>query len=150
MIKQYKIKMIDIGKKEITQREAIVQGVISLKPEIIIAIKKKTVPKGDVLEAAKLAGILAAKKTPFLIPLCHPIPIEYVQINFSLQKDKIKITTIVRGKAKTGVEMEAFTATAVSALTIYDMCKALDRDIVVSQIKLLKKTGGKGGMYERK
>lgn len=144
------MKMIDVGKKEITERKAIVEGKVLLKPSVILAIKRKRIPKGDVLEAAKLAGIIAAKKTPYLIPLCHPIPIEYVNIEFSLGKKEIKIMTTVKGRAKTGVEMEAFTATAVSALTIYDMCKFLDRGIAISDIRLLKKTGGKSGTYIKK
>ena len=144
------MKMIDIGKKKITEREAVVEGKILLSPSVILAIKKKEIPKGDVLEAAKLAGILAAKKVPFLIPLCHPIPIEYVGIEFSLSKREIRIETAVKGQAKTGVEMEAFTATAVACLTIYDMCKSLDRGATISEIKLLKKTGGKSGAYARK
>lgn len=143
------MKMVDITDKEITEREAIVEGIVSLKPKVILTIKKNKIPKGDVLEAAKLAGILAAKKTPFIIPLCHPIAIEYVDIDFFLKKDKIKITTTVHGQTKTGVEMEAFVATCVAALTIYDMCKPLDRDIVISEIKLLKKTGGRSGTYLR-
>ena len=144
------MKMVDIGGKEITEREATVEGLVSLNPKIILTIKKRKVPKGDVLEAARFAGILAAKKTPFLIPLCHPIPIEYAEIIFSLRKSEIKITSIVRAKAKTGVDMEALTATAVAALTIYDMCKPLDKNIVISGIKLIKKTGGKSGTYIRK
>lgn len=139
--------MIDIGKKDRTERVAVVEGRLCLKPAVILAIKEKRIPKGDVLEAAKLAGILAAKKTPALIPLCHPILIEYVDIQFSLCKNQIKIRTKVKAAARTGVEMEAFTATAIAALTIYDMCKALDRGIVISEIKLLKKIGGKSGTY---
>ena len=142
--------MINISEKKVTEREAMVEGKVSLKPSVILAIKKKKIPKGDVLEAAKLAGILAAKKTPYLIPLCHPIPIEYVDVQFFLEKKEIKIKTVVKGKAKTGVEMEAFTATAISLLTIYDMCKPLDREITISEIKLVRKTGGGSGTYERK
>lgn len=141
--------MIDIGDKDLTQREAIVAGTVCLSPKVILAIKNRKVPKGDVLEASRLAGILAAKKTPSLIPLCHPIPIEYVDITFLLSTDKIKITTVVRAKARTGMEMEALTATSIAALTIYDMCKPLDKGIVISDIKLLKKTGGKSGTYVR-
>ncbi len=144
------MKMIDIGKKEITEREAVVEGGILLQPSVILAIKKKKIPKGDVLETAKLAGILAAKKAPFLIPLCHPISIEYVDIELSLKKRKIRIKTTVKGEAKTGVEMEAFTATAIACLTIYDMCKSLDREAKICELKLLKKTGGKSGAYARK
>jgi len=143
------MKMIDIGKKEITRREAIVEGKVILKPSTLLAIRKNNLPKGDVLGAAKIAGILAAKKTPFLIPLCHPIPIEYVNIEFSLQRGVIIIKTTVKGQAKTGVEMEALAATSVAALTIYDMCKAIDRGIIISKIRLVKKTGGKSGAYIR-
>ena len=142
--------MIDIGKKDITIREAVVEGRLFLRPSVVLAIKRKGVPKGDVLEAARLAGILAAKRTPYLIPLCHPIPIEYVNIDFFLRKKEIKIRTTIRGMAKTGMEMEGFVATSVAALTIYDMCKPLDRGIVISDIKLIKKSGGKSGVYERK
>lgn len=142
--------MIDIGKKEVTEREAVVEGKVFMKPSVVQTIKKKKIPKGDVLEAARLAGILAAKKTPYLIPLCHPIPIEYVNIEFILRNKQIRIVTTVRGRTKTGVEMEAFAATAICALTIYDMCKPLDREISISEIRLLKKTGGKSGTYIRK
>lgn len=142
--------MIDISKKQISEREAVVEARIALKPSVILSIKKKRIPKGEVLEAARLAGIMAAKKTPYIVPLCHPIPIEYSNIEFSLRKEEIRVITTVRGEAKTGVEMEAFTAAAVSCLTIYDMCKALDREITISGIRLLKKTGGKSGTYIRK
>lgn len=143
------MKMIDIGEKGITLREAVVEGKIFLKPDVILAIKKNKMPKGNVLEAAKLAGILAAKKTPTLIPLCHPIGIEYARVEFSLRKNHIRITATLKARAKTGVEMEAFTATAVSALTIYDMCKAMDRAATIGDIRLLKKSGGKSGTYSR-
>ena len=142
--------MIDISKKEVTHREAIVEARVFLKAKLIDLIKKGKIPKGNVLEAAKLAGTIAAKKTSELIPLCHPIPIEYVHIDFQLGRNQIKLTTIVRGNAKTGVEMEAFVAISTACLTIYDMCKGLDRDIVISQIKLMRKTGGKSGAYARK
>ena len=144
------MKMVDISEKDTSEREAIVEGLVFLGPEVVLAIKEKQIPKGDVLEASKLAGILAAKKTPSLIPLCHPIPIDYVDIDFSLGEKEIRIRTIVRGRAKTGVEMEAFTATAVAALNIYDMCKPLDKEITISEIKLLRKKGGKSGDYKRK
>ncbi|MFC1708641.1 cyclic pyranopterin monophosphate synthase MoaC [Candidatus Omnitrophota bacterium] len=144
------MKMIDVGNKNITQREAIVEGRVRLKPSVIRTIRQKKLPKGDVLEAAKIAGILAAKKTPELIPLCHPIPIEYADIKFSIKKSQIDIVVTIRGRARTGVEMEAFTAVAVAAVTIYDMCKSLDRSIVIGPIQLLKKSGGKSGTYIRK
>lgn len=142
--------MIDIGKKKITSREAVAEGKIILKTDVLTAIKKERIPKGNVLEAARLAGILAAKKTPDIIPLCHPLPIEYVGIDFSIERNSITIITTVRGMAKTGFEMESLTATAIAALTIYDMCKPLDKAIIISSIRLLKKMGGKSGAYIRK
>lgn len=145
-----KLQMVDITSKEVTEREAVVEGIVSLKPEVILAVKKGKVPKGNVLEAARLAGILAAKHTPFIIPLCHPIPIEYTRIDFSITKRQIKVISLVRAKAKTGVEMEALTAASIACLTIYDMCKPLDKDIIISGIRLIKKTGGKSGTYEKK
>lgn len=141
--------MVDIGNKEVTLREAVVEGRVLMKAETLLAVKKNTLPKGNVLETAKIAGILAAKKTPEIIPLCHPILIEYINIEFLLKQDTVVITTTVKGRAKTGVEMEGLAATTVAALTIYDMCKMLDKDIVISDIKLLKKTGGKSGNYTR-
>ena len=141
--------MIDIGNKDVTAREAVVEGKVYLKASVISDIKKKKIPKGDVLEAAKLAGILAAKKTPDMIPLCHPIPIEYVEVELTLSSEAVIIRATVKGRAKTGVEMEAFTAVAVAALTVYDMCKALDRGGSISDIRLIKKSGGKSGVWER-
>lgn len=143
------MEMIDVGKKAVTQREAIVEAEVSLTHQTILLIKKNKIPKGNVLEAARIAGILAAKKTPDIIPLCHPIPIEFVNVETALGKKEIKITATVRARAKTGVEMEAFTACAASALTIYDMCKALDRGIIIKEIKLIKKSGGRSGDYVR-
>lgn len=142
--------MVDIGKKDVTQREAIVEAMVYTKASVVLAIKKKKIPKGDVLEAARVAGILAAKKTPQLIPLCHPIPIEYATIDFFLGKKDIKVKAVIRGEAKTGVEMEGLVAVSMAALTIYDMCKPLDKGIVISDVKLIKKTGGKSGVYFRK
>jgi len=139
--------MVDVGKKDITRREAVAQGRVLLKPSVITAIKKKKIHKGDVLEAARLSGIMAVKKTPDIIPLCHPLSIECVEVDFSLTAKEIKIKAKVKAEAKTGVEMEALTAVAVSALTIYDMCKPLDKGIMISGIRLLKKTGGKSGTY---
>jgi cyclic pyranopterin phosphate synthase len=141
--------MIDISKKKVTVREAVVSGRMSLKPSVVAAIKKREIPKGDVLEASRLAGIMAAKKTPDLLSLCHPIPIEYVSIEFSLGKTWINVTATVKAKARTGVEMEAFTAASISLLTIYDMCKFADRTAVISDIRLIRKSGGKSGTYTR-
>jgi len=144
------MKMVDISRKVVTVREAVVEAVVQMKPSVVLAVKKKMIPKGDVLEAARLAGIMAAKKTPDIIPLCHPLPVEYADMEFSLGKREIKIKTRVRATSKTGVEMEALLAASIGALTIYDMCKPLDKDIVISDIRLIKKTGGKSGAYIRK
>jgi len=141
--------MIDICGKNITSRTAIVEGAIYLKYSVIKLIKDKKIPKGDVLEAARLAGTLAAKRTPELIPFCHPIPIEFIDIRFFLKKDKVVITATVKARARTGVEMEALMAASMAALTVYDMCKPVDKDMVISDIRLIKKTGGKSGTYVR-
>ena len=142
--------MIDIGDKKITNRVAVVEARICLNASVIKLIRRKKIPKGDVLESARIAGILAAKKTSELIPFCHPIPIEYVDIKISLNNKEVEIKTTVRGQAKTGVEMEAFTACAVAGLTVYDMCKAFDRTAVIKSIMLLKKSGGKSGDFIRR
>ena len=141
--------MIDITGKEITARCAVVEGAVTLKPGVIRLIKKKSIPKGDVLEAAKIAGMNAAKKTADLLPYCHPLAVESVSLAFVVTRDRVTIRTTVKAHARTGVEMEAFAATAVACLTVYDMCKAFDRDAVIFDIKLVKKTGGKSGPYER-
>ena len=143
------MKMIDVSDKEVTKREAVVEGIVRLSPKVIALIKSKKIPKGDCLEAARLAGIMAAKRTPEVIPLCHPIPIEAAEIEFSLKKNEIRVLAVIKGMAKTGVEMEALTAVSVAALTIYDMCKMFDKGIEITDIRLLKKTGGKSGTYLR-
>lgn len=144
------MKMIDVSGKDVTLREAIVEGKIFLKQEIIERIKNLDIPKGNVLEAAKIAAILAVKKTPETLPLCHPIPIESVKVEFEFNDGYIIATVYVKGRARTGVEMEGFCAVATACLTIYDMCKMFDREAVISDIRLLKKSGGKSGDYERK
>jgi cyclic pyranopterin phosphate synthase len=141
------MSMVDVSEKGITKRTAVVAGTVFTKKEVIQMIKNKQIPKGDVLESARLAGILAAKKTSDLIPLCHPIGIDFVEIEFTLQEERINIKTRVKGEARTGVEMEAFTATALSALTIYDMCKAFDKEMVIGEIRLIEKTGGKSKSF---
>jgi len=139
--------MVDISEKPDTQREAVAKGVVRVQAATLDLIKKGTTPKGDVLSVAQLAGIMAAKQTPHLIPLCHPIPIGDIKVEFSLDEENnaINITTTVKSIGKTGVEMEALTATAVTALTIYDMCKAVDRGIQIESIRLIRKSGGKSG-----
>jgi len=143
------MKMIDVSDKEVTKREAVVEGIVRLSPKVIALIKSKKIPKGDCLEAARLAGIMAAKRTPEVIPLCHPISIEHIRIEFSLKNESITIKALVKGHAKTGFEMEALTAVAIAGLTIYDMCKPFDKDMVLGGIKLVKKSGGKSGTYVR-
>ncbi|MEA1963731.1 MAG: cyclic pyranopterin monophosphate synthase MoaC [Candidatus Aerophobetes bacterium] len=142
-----KIKMIDVGDKEATRREAVARGCLSLKKETVQAIKEGKIPKGDVLSVANVAGILAAKKTASLIPMCHPLRITSVKIDFELKEDAIIITSRVSAIDRTGVEMEALTAVALAALTIYDMCKGVDRQISISRIELIEKKGGKSGHF---
>jgi len=145
-----KIKMVDVGDKEATKREAIARGYLSLKKETVQAIKEGKIPKGDVLSVANVAGILAAKKTASLIPMCHPLRITSVKIDFELKEDTIIINSKVSAIDRTGVEMEALTAAALSALTIYDMCKGVDREISISRIELIEKKGGKSGHFIKK
>ena len=145
-----KARMVDVGAKADTEREAVTSGRISMKPETLEQIKAAKLKKGDVLAVARVAGIMAAKKTFDLIPLCHPIMINDVNIEFDLSgNDSIGITATVKSTGKTGVEMEALVATSVAALTIYDMAKAVDRGMTISEICLESKRGGKSGVYQR-
>ncbi|MDD3678175.1 MAG: cyclic pyranopterin monophosphate synthase MoaC [Dehalococcoidales bacterium] len=141
-------KMVDVSPKDDTVREAFVTGGVRMKPETLDKIKQNQMKKGDVLAAARIAGILGAKKTPDLIPLCHTILVSEITIDFEfIGEDYIEIKTMAKSTGKTGVEMEAMTAAAVSALTIYDMCKAIDRGMSIENICLQKKSGGKSGTY---
>ncbi|MGE5609491.1 MAG: cyclic pyranopterin monophosphate synthase MoaC [Bacillota bacterium] len=143
-------KMVDVSDKPVTTREAIAEGCIALQAGTLRAIVEGQVPKGEVLAVARVAGIMAAKRCGELIPLCHPLPVESVEVEFDLPRVKanakglvrLGIRAIARIAAKTGVEMESLTAVSVAALTIYDMCKAIDRAMVISEIRLVKKTGG--------
>jgi cyclic pyranopterin monophosphate synthase len=145
------IKMTDITSKQDTKREAIAQAEVILKRQTLEMLKERKIPKGDVFTTAKIAGIMAAKKTAELIPLCHPLQISAVDIDFEfVGKKGVLVRSRVCCAGRTGVEMEALIAVSVAALTIYDMCKPVDRDIVLSDIKLLKKKGGKSGTYVRK
>ena len=146
------VRMVDVTPKKPTERMAQAGGMISMSPETFDAIQNQKVIKGNVLETARIAGIMAAKKTAELIPMCHPLNITHIQIDFSPDKAKscIDIEATVRAIDQTGVEMEAITAVSVAALTIYDMCKAIDKEMTISKIHLLKKTGGKSGTYARK
>ena len=140
-------RMVDITGKSDTHREAVAKGTVRMQPDTFDLIQKGKMAKGDVLAVAQMAGIMAAKKTPDLIPLCHPILIGNVSIEFNLDKKNstVEITATMESTGKTGVEMEALTATAVTALTIYDMCKAIDRGIRIENIRLIKKSGSKSG-----
>ena len=140
-------KMVDITEKPDTHRQAVARGLVRMQPDTLELIKKGSMAKGDVLSVAQLAGIMAAKQTPDLIPLCHPLLIGDVGIEFNIDEKEstVEITTTVESTGKTGVEMEALTATAVAALTIYDMCKAVDRGMRIENIRLVRKSGGKSG-----
>jgi len=140
-------RMVDVTEKPNTIREAVAKGVVRMQAATFQLIKKGSMAKGDVLAVAQLAGIMAAKQTPSLIPLCHPILIGDIKVEFSLDEanSTIEITSTVGSAGKTGVEMEALTATAVAALTIYDMCKAVDRGMKIESIRLIRKSGGKSG-----
>jgi cyclic pyranopterin phosphate synthase len=144
-------RMVDITAKSPTVREAIARGKVLMKPTTLSQVKDTSLKKGDVLAVARVAGIMAAKKVPDIIPLCHTIPIDRITIDFDLStKNGIGITATARNTGKTGVEMEALTAAAVAALTIYDMCKAVEKGMTITDIYLESKTGGKSGTYKRR
>ncbi|MFC1978515.1 cyclic pyranopterin monophosphate synthase MoaC [Chloroflexota bacterium] len=139
-------RMVDVGQKPDTERAATAKGTVKMQPATFDLIKKGQVAKGDVLAVAQVAGISAAKQTPHLIPMCHPIAIDSVAMDFELKKpDAVEITATVKCTGKTGVEMEAITAVSISALTIYDMCKAVDHGMKIENVRLVKKSGGKSG-----
>jgi cyclic pyranopterin phosphate synthase len=143
-------RMVDVSKKEITERIAVAHASVTMNSKTFRLIMDKGVAKGDVLEVARVAGIMAAKKTSELIPMCHPLNINSIKIDYSdNNKDSIEITSEVKITAKTGVEMEALTAVSVCALTIYDMCKSADKSMLISNIFLARKTGGKSGTFVR-
>lgn len=142
--------MVNVGEKEISKRFAIAEGIVRVKSNIIEKIKKNNLPKGDLFGTARIAGIMAAKKTSELIPLCHNLPISSVKIEIKLIKNDIYVLSTVKCEGKTGVEMEALTAVSVSCLTIYDMLKGLDKNVFITNIQLLEKSGGKSGDWKRK
>jgi cyclic pyranopterin monophosphate synthase len=143
--------MVDVGQKEITVREAVARGEIRMQPDTLDLILKGRAKKGDVLGVARIAAIMGAKKTPDLIPLAHPLPLTSVKVEFFPDKEQslIEIEATVKVSARTGVEMEALTAVACAGLTIYDMCKAVDRGMVISGIRLMEKSGGRSGHFKR-
>ena len=142
--------MVDVGAKEITERVAVARARVSMQPATLKLIATRKAAKGDVLAVAQLAGIMAAKKTPDLIPLCHPLALSSVEVKLSLdaRRHAVDIEATCKLKGRTGVEMEALTAATVAALTVYDMCKSVDRGMVISDVRLLHKSGGKSGTYE--
>ncbi|HJW93058.1 MAG TPA: cyclic pyranopterin monophosphate synthase MoaC [Thermoanaerobaculia bacterium] len=145
------ISMVHVGAKRASVREAAAVATVRMQPATLKKLVDRALPKGDVLTTAKVAGVMAAKQTPSLIPLAHPIPIDSVDVTFDLDPNAgtIEVRAIVRCEAKTGVEMEAMTACAVAALTIYDMCKSAEKGIVIDGLQLVRKTGGKSGTWER-
>ena len=145
-----KVRMVDVGSKPVTDREALARGRIRVAPMALREVRSGRVKKGDPLQAARLAGILAAKRTSDLIPLCHQLPLSHVSLEITPERHGYLIEARVRTTAQTGVEMEALTAVSVAALTIYDMLKALDKTMVIGEICLLEKRGGKSGNWIRK
>jgi len=143
--------MVDVGNKAVSHRKAVVEGRIFMHANTLQQIEAGTHKKGDVLGIARIAGIMASKRTADLIPLCHPLPITHVEVNFTLEQSPAAVhcQTVVETRGQTGVEMEALTATQVALLTIYDMCKAIDRGMEISDVRLLSKTGGKSGDWLR-
>ena len=145
-------KMVDVTAKKSTVREAVAQGKVLMNPNTLTAIEQGEMPKGDVFGVARIAGIMAAKKTSDIIPMCHPLELTGINVDFSsnIEKGEITIKANVKTVGKTGVEMEAMTAVSAAALAIYDMCKSADRGIILSDIKLITKSGGKSGTFVRK
>jgi cyclic pyranopterin monophosphate synthase len=144
-------RMVDVGTKPDTVREAVASGEVHMRTETLARIRAGTMAKGDVLAVAQVAGIMAAKQTPQIIPMCHTLLLTGVELRFQLDEDAscVRIEAVVRTVGKTGAEMEALTAVSVAALTIYDMCKAIDRDMTIERVRLLFKSGGKSGVFTR-
>ncbi len=144
-------RMVDVSAKDVTARTAIAEGFVAMAPETLDLILTGNAPKGDVLATARIAGIMAAKRTSELIPLCHPLPLTQVTVDFEPSRDPpgLRVEAHAKVDGKTGVEMEALTAVSISCLTIYDMCKAVDRAMSFSGIRLIEKTGGRSGHFHR-
>jgi cyclic pyranopterin phosphate synthase len=142
-------RMVDVAGKAVTHRRAVAEAFVSMRPSTLAMIAEGSIPKGDVLAVARVAGIMAAKRTSDLIPMCHPLPITHASVDFSAEEDGIRVTASAETEAKTGVEMEALTAASVAALTLYDMAKAVDRGMTISDVRLLSKEGGKSGTWTR-
>ena len=144
-----RVRMVNTGNKGISSRRAIASARVLMTNETVSALREHRTPKGDPLEAARLAGIMAAKRTSDLIPLCHPLPLTHIDVRATLQDDGVALEADVSTNAQTGVEMEALTAVSVAALTVYDMCKALEKGMTITDVQLDSKTGGKSGDYTR-
>lgn len=143
-------RMVDVGGKPITARSARASGCVRMAPETLRLLRDRKLAKGDVLEVARLAGIMGAKRTADLIPLCHPLPLDSLTIDFEFLDDtSVRISAVAQVTARTGVEMEALTAVTVAALTIYDMCKAVDREMIIEAVRLEEKSGGRSGTFHR-
>ena len=142
-----RVRMVDTGNKEINSRRAVASARVLMTSETVSALREHRTPKGDPLEAARLAGIMAAKRTSDLIPLCHPLPLTHVDVQAKLAEDGVVLQAEVSTNAQTGVEMEALTAVSVAALTVYDMCKALDKAMQITDLRLIHKSGGKSGEF---
>jgi cyclic pyranopterin phosphate synthase len=142
-------RMVDVGAKAVTLRSATASAVVTTTPSVIRAIRTQAVAKGDVLAVARIAGIQAAKRTDELIPLCHQVPLDAVEVALSARGRSVRITATASCQGRTGVEMEAMTAASLAALTVYDMCKALDRGMVIGPVQLERKSGGKSGTWKR-
>src|SRR6202142_4001771 len=147
--KRGEIAMVNVTSKDVTERTALARGFVRMSPEVLRALRHEKLPKGNPLEVARIAGIAAAKRTSEWIPLCHPLPLTHIDVTARLCKNGVEITSRVTATAQTGVEMESLVAVSVAALTIYDMCKALDKAMEIGDIVLLEKIGGKSGHYLR-
>jgi cyclic pyranopterin phosphate synthase len=145
-----RVQMVDVGAKPVTVREAVARGEIVVGPDALRLIRRGEIKKGDPLQAARIAGILAAKQTSSLIPLCHPLALTHVSVDLTPVKSGFQIEARVRTSSQTGVEMEALTAVSIAALTIYDMIKAVDKEMVIGAIRLVEKKGGRSGHYKRR
>jgi len=142
-------RMVDVAAKPVTSREAVAECSVRMAPGTVAAVRDSELAKGDALAVARVAGIMAAKRTPDLIPLCHPLPISSVEVEFELQEDRVRVLATARVSGQTGVEMEALTAAAVAGLTLIDMVKGLEKGVYLENVRLLSKTGGKSGDWRR-
>ena len=149
MDKQGRVAMVDTSAKPASARRAVASARVLMSPATVAAVREQRTPKGDPLETARLAGIMAAKRTADLIPLCHPLPLTHIEVRAEIQDTGVYLEAEAATQAQTGVEMEALTAASVAALTIYDMCKAVDKTMTITDVRLEQKTGGKSGDYER-